>query len=234
MLEIIDISTYYGDVRALDGLTIKVNKGEIVSLLGSNGAGKTTALMTISGVLKARSGRVLFMNEDITNIKPHLIIEKGLSHCPEGRRIFPRMTVAENLELGAFRRGLKKENLEMSYWLFPVLKERAKQKAGTLSGGEQQMLALARALMCNPELLMLDEPSLGIAPMLTEKIFDSLRTINEKGITILLVEQNAYAALRLSHRAYVIENGSVKLQGLSSDLLLNEGVKNVYLGGHRT
>lgn len=230
MLQLTDIETSYGEVKALRGISLFVDSGEIVALIGSNGAGKTTTLMTISGIVRAKKGQVLFEGEDITNQRPHLIAKRGISHCPEGRRIFPKLTVYDNLELGAFCRGDIKKNLPFVYALFPILRDRQNQQAGTLSGGEQQMLALARSLMSSPKLLMLDEPSLGIAPILVEKIFEAIREINREGITVLLVEQNAYEALRLSDRTYVLENGLIKFHGVSSELQLNKEIKKAYLG----
>jgi branched-chain amino acid transport system ATP-binding protein len=230
MLEIEDLWVSYGSVEVLEGISLKVNKGEIVSLIGSNGAGKSTTLMAISGVIRPKRGKILFNSEDITGLAPHRVLQKGISHCPEGRRILPRLTVLENLELGAFKRGDKKRNIERAFGIFPILKERANQYGGTLSGGEQQMLALARALMSDPELLLLDEPSLGIAPVIVEKVFETIQAIRQEGLTILLVEQNAYAALALSDRAYVLENGIIRLQGRGAELLNNDEVRRAYLG----
>lgn len=230
MLEISDLKVSYGAVEALKGVSLKVHRGEIVALIGSNGAGKTTTLMTISGVLKSSSGAVFFKGEDIIHLPANRILERGISHCPEGRRIFPRLTVLENLQLGAFRRGDREKNIDRVFALFPLLKDRAKQYGGTLSGGEQQMLALARALMSDPELLMLDEPSLGIAPILVEKVFEAIKEVRDDGVTVLLVEQNAYAALALCDRAYVMENGLIKIHGSGIELLHNEEVKKAYLG----
>jgi len=232
MLKLSSIHTSYGPIKALKGIDIDINKGEIVSLIGSNGAGKTTTLMTISGVLKPDSGDIIFEEEQITNIPAHNIVRKGISHVPEGRRIFPRLTILENLEMGAFAGTGKKfkENLEKVFSLFHILKERKSQMGGTLSGGEQQMLAISRALMSEPRLLILDEPSLGLAPIMASKIFKTLKEINSEGVTILLVEQNAMAALKLSNRGYVLENGTIKLRGNSQDLLHNDEVKKAYLG----
>ncbi|MBA4349400.1 MAG: ABC transporter ATP-binding protein [Thermodesulfovibrio sp.] len=232
MLKLTSINTSYGHIRALKGISIEVNKGEIVCLLGSNGAGKTTALMTVSGILKPDSGDIYFERESIKGLAPHLIVKKGICQVPEGRRIFPKFTVLENLETGAFVSAVQNfnKNLERVFSLFPILKERKNQTAGTLSGGEQQMLAIGRALMSNPRLLLLDEPSLGLAPILAGKIFKTIAEINNEGITILLVEQNANAALKLSHRGYVLENGSIKLHGSGEELLHNEDLKKAYLG----
>jgi len=236
MLKLASIYISYGHIKALKGIDIEVNKGGIVCLIGSNGAGKTTTLLTISGILKPDSGDIIFEGESLKNESPHNIVNKGICHVPEGRRIFPRLTVLENLEMGAYSVNFKyqisnfKNNIEKVFSLFPVLKERTKQLGGTLSGGEQQMLAIGRALMANPKLLLLDEPSLGLAPIMVSKIFKTIKEINEEGVTILLVEQNAKAALRLSHRGYVLENGTIKLQGSGEDLLHNEDVKKAYLG----
>jgi branched-chain amino acid transport system ATP-binding protein len=236
MLKLVSIHTSYNNIKALKGIDIEVNKGEIVCLIGSNGAGKTTTLLTISGILKPDSGDIFFEGESLKNIAPHNIVNKGICHVPEGRRIFPRLTVLENLEMGAYSVNFKfqisnfKNNIEKVFSLFPILKERVKQHGGTLSGGEQQMLAIGRALMANPKLLLMDEPSLGLAPIMVSKIFKTIKEINEEGVTILLVEQNAKAALRLSHRGYVLENGTIKLHGSGEDLLHNDDVKKAYLG----
>ncbi len=230
MLEIDDLWVAYGAIEVLRGISLQVNKGEIVSLIGSNGAGKSTTLMTISGIVRAKRGRIVFNAEDITDLPPYKILQRGISHCPEGRRIFPRLTVLENLQLGAFKRGNRERNTERAFSLFPILKDRANQYGGTLSGGEQQMLALARALMSDPELLLLDEPSLGISPILVEKTFEAIQSLRKEGLTILLVEQNAYAALGLADSAYVIENGSIRLQGSGAELLHNDEVRRAYLG----
>jgi len=245
MLALINVHTFYGPIEALKGVTIEVKHGEIVCLIGNNGAGKSTTLMTISGILKPSSGDVLFEGKSIKGIPPHRIVEMGISQVPEGRRIFPKLTVKENLEMGAysvvsdqfsvFRKKTKKNqqletHLEKVFELFPVLKERHKQMGGTLSGGEQQMLAIGRALMSDPKLLLLDEPSLGLAPIMASKIFKTIKEINGEGITVLLVEQNARAALKLSSRGYVLENGRVALQGKGEDLLNNEKVRKAYLG----
>jgi branched-chain amino acid transport system ATP-binding protein len=231
MLRLEGIHTFYGPIEALRGVDIEIGKGEIVSLIGSNGAGKSTCLMTISGVLKPPAGKISLNDADITGLQPHRIVSLGISQAPEGRRIFPKLTVLENLEMGHFlERGDRKASFEMVYALFPILEERKSQKGGTLSGGEQQMLAIARALMSNPDILLLDEPSLGLAPIMVSKIFKTIQEINNRGVTVLLVEQNAKAALKLSHRGYVIENGTITLQGKSEDLLHNEKVRHAYLG----
>jgi branched-chain amino acid transport system ATP-binding protein len=231
MLTLENISTFYGPIQAVRGIDLNIASGEIVSLIGSNGAGKSTCLMTISGVLRPASGRILLNNADIAGLPPHSIVELGISQVPEGRRIFPKLTVLENLEMGHFlERGDIQASFEMVYTLFPILRERRDQYGGTLSGGEQQMLAIARALMSGPDLLLLDEPSLGLAPIMVSKIFKTIRDINSKGVTVLLVEQNAKAALKLSHRGYVIENGTITLQGRSEDLLHNEKVRHAYFG----
>jgi len=248
MLELNDIHTFYGPIEALKGITLKVNQGEIVCLIGNNGAGKSTTLMTISGILKPKAGTISFIGSDISDMPPHSIVEMGISHVPEGRRIFPRLTVKENLEMGAYSvsRRLKttppipplarggvggvKSQFDKVYEMFPVLKEREKQMGGTLSGGVQQMLAISRALMSEPKLLLLDEPSLGLAPIIVSRIFKAIREINKEGVTILLVEQNAHAALNLSGRGYVLENGRIKMHGQGKDLLNSEEVKKAYLG----
>jgi len=231
MLKLESIHTSYGPIEAIRGINLEIGKGEIISLIGSNGAGKSTCLMTISGILKPSSGSILLNDADITGLPPHQIVSLGISQVPEGRRIFSKLTVLENLEMGHFlERGDLKSSLETVYTLFPILKERKSQKGGTLSGGEQQMLAIARALMSGPDILLLDEPSLGLAPILVSKIFKTIQEINSKGVTVLLVEQNAKAALKLSHRGYVIENGTITLQGRSEDLLHNEKVRHAYLG----
>jgi len=231
VLKLENIHTFYGPIEALRGIDIRIEKGEIVSLIGSNGAGKSTCLMTISGVLRHAEGRILLADDDISGRPPHEVVALGISHVPEGRRIFPKLTVLENLEMGAFLgRGEPARSLEMVLALFPILKERIRQYGGTLSGGEQQMLAIGRALMCSPSLLLLDEPSLGLAPIMVSKIFKTIKEINAGGVTVLLVEQNAKAALKLSDRGYVIESGAITLQGRSAELLSNEKVKHAYLG----
>jgi branched-chain amino acid transport system ATP-binding protein len=231
MLTLENIHTSYGPIEALRGIDIEVGEGEIVSLIGNNGAGKSTCLMTISGVLRPSVGKIVLGGSDVAGMPPHEIVRRGISQVPEGRRIFPRLTVRENLEMGAFpSRGNFLSRLENVYRLFPILMERQRQFGGTLSGGEQQMLAIGRALMSGPRLLLLDEPSLGLAPIMVAKIFRTIIEINREGVTVLLVEQNAKAALRLSHRGYVIENGSITLEGKSEELLDNEKVKHAYLG----
>ncbi|HOJ09326.1 MAG TPA: ABC transporter ATP-binding protein [Clostridiales bacterium] len=234
MLEINNIDVYYGVIHALKNVSLKVRKGEIVTLIGANGAGKTTTLRTISGLIKPAKGSVFFNSEKISGISAQEIVKKGLSHVPEGRRIFPDMTVMENLELGAFLRNDKigiKSDLENIYSRFPILKKRKRQNAGTLSGGEQQMLAIGRALMSKPKLLLMDEPSMGLAPLLVNEIFSIIKEINGLGTTILLVEQNANLALSIAHRAYVIETGSVVLEGSGKELAKSEEIKKAYLGG---
>ena len=231
MLKLANIHVGYGPVKALKGIDMEVSRGEIVSLIGSNGAGKSTCLMTISGIIKTSSGSIMLGDTDIAGLPPHRIVQMGISQVPEGRRIFPKLTIYENLQMGAFLgRGDFRTSLEKIYELFPILDERKKQFGGTLSGGEQQMLAIGRALMSNPDILLLDEPSLGLAPIMVSKIFKTIHEISNKGITILLVEQNARAALKLSHRGYVLENGSITVSGSSSDLLVNKKVQHAYLG----
>jgi len=234
MLQISDLSIYYGKSIALRSVTLEVGDGEIVSLLGANGAGKSTTLRTISGLLTPRSGEILFMGEKISGLPPHKIVRKGVSHCPEGRRIFPDLTVYENLVMmGAYLRSDRKEvmeSLENMYSLFPKLKERINQRGGTLSGGEQQMLAIGRALMSNPKLLLLDEPSLGLAPSAVQDLARRIREIHASGVTVLLVEQNAHMALGISDRAYVLEVGKITLSGEAKDLIQIDQVKKAYLG----
>lgn len=231
MLRLSGIHTSYGHLKALKGIDLEVREGEIVCLIGSNGAGKSTALMTISGVLKPDCGEIKFEGQNIEGMAPHEIVGLGISQVPEGRRIFPRLSVLENLELGAFMSNSGfGQKLKHIFSLFPVLKERSRQPGGTLSGGEQQMLAIGRALMANPKMLLLDEPSLGLAPILVSRIFKTIKELNSEGCTVLLVEQNARAALRLAHRAYVLESGVVKLQGTGEELLHNEEVGKAYLG----
>ncbi|MDI9471441.1 MAG: ABC transporter ATP-binding protein [Tissierellia bacterium] len=235
MLEIRELEVYYGVIRALKKISLHVEKGEIVTLIGANGAGKTTALRTISGLLRPTSGSILLNGDDITQASPRERVRKGMSHVPEGRRMFPDMSVLENLELGAFLRRDKEaieEDLMRVYERFPVLYERRKQMAGTLSGGEQQMLAIGRALMSRPEVLLLDEPSMGLAPLLVQEIFNMIRTINESGTTVLLVEQNANMALQIASRAYVLETGSIVLSGEAKELMESEEIKKAYLGGN--
>ena len=234
MLKIDDINVYYGAIHALKGISLEVNKGEIVTLIGANGAGKSTTLRTISGLLKPRTGGITFCGKDIAGMPAHKIVREGISQVPEGRRVFAEMTVRENLDLGAFTRKDKDgiaQDLDMVYDLFPRLKERASQVAGTLSGGEQQMLAMGRALMRRPQLLMLDEPSMGLAPMLIKEIFRIIVDINKQGTTVLLVEQNANMALSIANRAYVLETGRITLSGPASELAASEDVRKAYLGG---
>jgi branched-chain amino acid transport system ATP-binding protein len=232
MLELREVSVAYGMIEALKGINLRVDKGEIVALIGANGAGKSTTLMSISGITTLRSGMVLYNDTPLSGRPAHEIVQLGISQVPEGRRIFPRMTVRENLEMGAFikpKRELAGE-LARIFEMFPALADRNKQLGGTLSGGEQQMLAIGRALMSRPKLLLLDEPSLGLAPLMVSKIFKIIKEINQQGTTILLVEQNAKAALRLSHRAYVMETGKIVLQGQASMLEKDPGIKKAYLG----
>ncbi|MEF3698945.1 ABC transporter ATP-binding protein [Desulfolutivibrio sp.] len=233
MLELRDIHTYYGNIHALKGVSLRVEKGEIVCLIGANGAGKTTTLMSISGVTPPRQGTVTFLDEDVTRFTTEKIVARGITQVPEGRMIFPRLTVRENLLMGAYLRKDKdgiKAGEERAYELFPVLRERRSQMGGTLSGGEQQMLAIGRALMAQPALLLLDEPSLGLAPMVVENIFEIIQQINAEGVTVMLVEQNAQMALQISHRGYVLETGTVILEGPSADLLADPKVRLAYLG----
>lgn len=233
VLTVEDINVYYGAIHALKGISFDVNKGEIVTLIGANGAGKSTTLHTISGLLRSKTGDIQLLGESIAKTPAHKIVAKGISHVPEGRRIFQQMTVQENLEMGAFVTDPSRiqHNLEYVYDQFPRLKERTKQIAGTLSGGEQQMLAMGRSLMIDPELLMLDEPSMGLAPILVDQIFDIIKNLNKNGTTILLVEQNAQMALSVADRAYVIETGRITLSGTGEELAKSEQVKKAYLGG---
>ena len=232
-LRVENIHVYYGAIHAIRGVTFTVNEGEVVTLIGANGAGKSTILKTVSGLLRPKSGTISFDGTDITQIPPHKLVPMGLAHVPEGRRIFQQMTVEENLEMGAFtqpKSGIAMD-LEKVFALFPRLKERRRQIAGTLSGGEQQMLAMGRALMSHPKLLMLDEPSMGLAPILVEQIFDIIREFHAAGTTILLVEQNAGKALAVADRAYVLEQGRITLSGTGADLAASDAVKKAYLGG---
>lgn len=234
MLKINDINVYYGAIHAIKGISLDVNKGEIVTLIGANGAGKSTILRTISGLLKPKSGNLTFENTEIGGMPAHEIVKRGISQVPEGRRIFAEMSVMENLELGSFIRSDKdgiKEDFEMVFNRFPRLLERKNQLAGTLSGGEQQMLAMGRALMSRPRLLLLDEPSMGLAPLLIKEIFNIIVDINKTGTTVLLVEQNANMALSIAHRAYVLETGRITLSGDAKDLAASEEVRKAYLGG---
>ncbi len=235
LLSVNDIHVSYGAIAAVKGLTLEVRQGEIVTLIGSNGAGKSTTLRTISGLLSPKSGSITFGGEDITGMPGHEVVAKGICQSPEGRRIFPRMTVEENLDLGAFLRkdnAAIKADREMVLDLFPRLKERINQKAGTMSGGEQQMLAVGRALMGQPKLLILDEPSMGLAPVLVDLIFETIAKIRDNGTTVLLVEQNALAALRIADHAYVLESGHLSLEGDAKELATDQRVINAYLGGH--
>ena len=233
MLKVEDIHVYYGSIHAIKGISFEVNEGEIVTLIGANGAGKSTTLNTISGLLKPRSGDVFFEDHSILGVPAHKVVSHGMALCPEGRRVFLQMTVQENLEMGGFTRPASEidASLQDVYQRFPRLKERYKQVAGTLSGGEQQMLAMGRALMSKPKLLMLDEPSMGLAPILVEQIFDIIKELHRAGTTILLVEQNAQAALSVADRAYVLETGTVSMSGSAKELLNDERVQKAYLGG---
>ena len=233
ILTVDHINVYYGSIHAIKGVSFEVNEGEIVTLIGANGAGKSTTLNTISGLLHSKTGSVTFMGENLGKVPCHKIVSKGLALVPEGRRVFLQMTVQENLEMGAFTQGSKTldDDLERVYTQFPRLKERMKQVAGTLSGGEQQMLAMGRALMSHPKLLMLDEPSMGLAPILVEQIFDIIRELHKAGTTILLVEQNAQAALSVADRGYVLETGKVVTTGTGHELLESPAIKKAYLGG---
>ena len=232
MLEVESLHVYYGEIHALKGVTLGVGKGEIVALLGNNGAGKTTTLRSLSGLLPARSGDVRLEGQSLLGVPPHEVVLRGIAHVPEGRRIFNRLTVLENLEMGAYARtdGGIEQDLERVFTLFPRLKERRTQVAGTLSGGEQQMLAIGRALMAAPRILLLDEPSMGLAPVLVEQIFETIQGINRQGTTILLVEQNAAMALSIAHRGYVLETGAIVLSGSAQDLQENPEVRRAYLG----
>ncbi len=233
ILKVDDINVYYGSIHAIKGISFEVNQGEVVTLIGANGAGKSTTLNTISGLLHSKTGSVSFLGEDLGKIPCHKVVSKGLALVPEGRRVFLQMTVQENLEMGAFTQpgsGVDAD-LDMVYELFPRMKERYRQTAGTLSGGEQQMLAMGRALMSHPKLLMLDEPSMGLAPILVEQIFDIIRELHKKGTTILLVEQNAQAALSVADRGYVLETGKIVTSGTGAELLASPAIKKAYLGG---
>ncbi|MBA9025678.1 ABC transporter ATP-binding protein [Peribacillus huizhouensis] len=235
MLKVEDLNVYYGNIHALKGVSLEINEGEIVTLIGANGAGKSTLLKTISGLLKPKQGKIIFEGKSITAKAAQTIVKQGISHVPEGRRVFANMTVEENLQLGAYLRKDKKgikQDMEMVYDLFPRLLERLKQQAGTLSGGEQQMLAMGRALMAKPRLLLLDEPSMGLAPLLVKTIFRIIEEINVTGTTVLLVEQNANLALSIADRAYVVETGRIVLSGNAEELTSSEKVKMAYLGGN--
>jgi branched-chain amino acid transport system ATP-binding protein len=232
MLHVNDINVFYGPIHAVKGITFEVRPGEIVALIGANGAGKSTVLKTISGINRPKTGSIQFDGRDITKTEAHKVVQAGLAHVPEGRRIFQRMTVMENLEMGAFtQKTVSDTDLESIFTQFPRLKERRKQIAGTLSGGEQQMLAMGRALMSRPKLLMLDEPSMGLAPLLVEQIFEIIADLNKSGTTILLVEQNAGMALEVAHRAYVLETGHITLSGTGAELAQSDEIRKAYLGG---
>ena len=234
MLKIDNIDVYYGAIHALKGISLEVNEGEIVTLIGANGAGKSTPLRTISGLLKPKAGSITFLGQNIAGVRAHEIVKKGISQVPEGRRVFAEMTVMENLDLGAFVRKDKagiQQDLKHVFERFPRLEERKNQAAGTLSGGEQQMLAMGRALMSRPKLLLLDEPSMGLAPLLIKEIFNIIVDINKSGTTVLLVEQNANMALSIANRAYVLETGRITLSGKAQDLAASEDVRKAYLGG---
>ncbi len=233
MLELRNVHTYYGNIHALKGISLTINKGEIVTLIGSNGAGKSTTLRTISGITPPRAGDVVFEDEVINAVPAHKIVERGISQSPEGRRIFANLTVRENLEMGAFTRNDKDgiiKDMDRVFGLFPRLKERVSQRGGTLSGGEQQMLAIGRALMANPRMLLLDEPSMGLAPVLVDQIFEIIQNINQQGTTILLVEQNALVALSIADRAYVLQTGAIVKAGTAEALSEDEDVQKAYLG----
>jgi len=232
MLKAEHLNVYYGKIHALKDISFEVHEGEVVALIGANGAGKSTTLKTISGILHSKTGKIEFMGEDISHIESYKLLPKGLAHVPEGRRIFLQMTVEENLEMGAYiNKRVTDEDLESVYTRFPRLKERRNQIAGTLSGGEQQMLAMSRALMSHPKLLMLDEPSMGLAPILVEQIFDIIKELHAAGSTILLVEQNAEMALKIAERAYVMESGRITLTGTGKELMASDAIKKAYLGG---
>jgi len=234
MLQIKNLNVHYGVIQALKNVSLTINQGEIVTLIGANGAGKTTTLRTISGLNKATSGQILFEGADITNVPATQRVKMNISQVPEGRRIFPQMSVLENLEMGAYLRNDKaeiKKDIQMAYDLFPILGNRKKQMAGTLSGGEQQMLAMGRALMSRPKILLLDEPSMGLAPLLVREIFEIIKNINSTGTTVLLVEQNARMALSIAHRAYVIETGSIVMSGTGEELSKSDDIQKAYLGG---
>lgn len=234
MLKVTDLNVYYGAIHALKGISFDQQEGEIVTLIGANGAGKSTLLNTISGILHAKVGKVEYLGEDISNEAPQMIVQKGIVHVPEGRKIFAKMTVLENLEMGAYTvtdRQQIEEKMEAMFDRFPVLRARKKQLGGTLSGGEQQMLAMARGLMANPKLLLLDEPSMGLAPVLVEQIFDIIQDINQTGTSVLLVEQNAHMALSIADRAYVLETGKIVLSGNATEVMNDPDVISAYLGG---
>ncbi|KXK22039.1 MAG: ABC transporter [Chloroflexi bacterium OLB15] len=234
LLELTQVHTYYGHIHALKGVSVRVDQGEVVTLVGANGAGKTTTLKTISGITRPKRGKVMFNGQDITDMAPHHISAQGIAHVPEGRRIFPLLSVRENLEVGSWNvkggRGIISDRMNQMFDMFPRLKERINQKGGTLSGGEQQMLAMARALMMAPSVLLLDEPSMGLAPVLVEGIFEIVKRINEAGNTVLLVEQNALMALEIAHRGYVLQTGEIVLEDTGAALLQNDLVRKAYLG----
>ena len=233
LLEVQDIQVYYGMIQALKGVSFSVNEGEVIALIGANGAGKTTTLHTVTGLLRAKSGHIIYNGEDITKVPAHKIVTMGMAHVPEGRRVFANMTVLQNLKMGAFTRSDKNEiesTIEMIYKRFPRLKERQNQTAGTLSGGEQQMLAMGRALMSQPGIILMDEPSMGLSPIFVNEIFDIIKKVSQSGTTVLLVEQNAKKALSIADRAYVLETGNISLSGDAKELLNNEAVKKAYLG----
>jgi len=233
MLKVDNINVYYGAIHAIKGVSFEVYEGEIVTLIGANGAGKSTTLDTVSGLLHSKTGDVTFEGKSITRTPPHVIVAQGIAHCPEGRRIFAHLTVEENLEMGGYTRSFSEIPASIAgvYKSFPRLEERRRQRAGTLSGGEQQMLAMGRAMMSKPRLLMLDEPSMGLAPILVEQIFDMITTLHKQGVTILLVEQNAQMALSVANRGYVLETGRISLQGSGAELLHDDKVQRAYLGG---
>lgn len=233
MLEVKDLQVYYGVIQALKGISFEVNQGEVIALIGANGAGKTTTLQTLTGILQAKSGSIMFEGKDLTRVPAHKIVEMGMAHVPEGRRVFADMTVYENLLMGAYTRKDKNEiaeSLEMVYKRFPRLKERQGQRSGTLSGGEQQMLAMGRALMSKPRIILMDEPSMGLSPIFVNEIFNIIKDVSEGGTTVLLVEQNAKKALSIADRAYVLETGNITLEGKAEELLHNEAVQKAYLG----
>lgn len=233
LLQVEDLQVYYGVIQAVKGISFEVNKGEIVALIGANGAGKTTILHTVTGLVPAKAGKIMYNNTDLLKIPPHKIVGMGMAHVPEGRRIFQELTVFENLQMGAFTRRDKAEiaeSLKMVYERFPRLEERKKQIAGTLSGGEQQMLAIGRALMSKPDIILMDEPSMGLSPLFVSEIFDIIQEINKAGTTVLIVEQNAKKVLSIADRAYVLETGNITLSGKASDLLNDDSVKKAYLG----
>ena len=233
LLEVQDIQVYYGMIQALKGVSFSVNEGEVIALIGANGAGKTTTLHTVTGLLRAKSGHIIYDGQDITKVPPHKIVTMGMAHVPEGRRVFAELSVYENLKLGAYTRKDKQEiaeSLERVYKSFPRLKERKNQLAGTLSGGEQQMLAMGRALMSKPRIILMDEPSMGLSPIFVNEIFDIIQEVSKSGTTVLLVEQNAKKALSIADRAYVLETGKIVLEGKASDLLNNDSIKKAYLG----